>query len=323
MSDEELSTSCFEVAISIARQREQADLLQTLLKFLQEHLPLHDSLLYDIVGKDPVVFRQHGNDERSTINDDALLEACYRSQDTVSDDLTSEKKRYLFPVHGIGYIKHLIDIQGNELDQQEYQSLIQLLTLVSSQFMLLDKNNHDALTGLLNRRAFEERLAQLITLHTHRNHDQHHGYCFALLDIDHFKRVNDTYGHLYGDEVLILFAGIMEKVFRHEDMMFRYGGEEFAVVLNNVDVAMANNILNRFRERVAEFDFPQVGSVTVSIGYTAISHMPNTTEIIAQADKALYYSKENGRNQVHAYEALVEQGEIIVTTRDSDDIELF
>lgn len=321
MSDD-LSTACFNVAIAIARQREQAGLLLTLLDFLDEHLPQHQSTLYNVVGKDPLAFRQHGHDE-DTSADDALLVACYRSQQEVSETLADGQNRFLFPVHGVGYIKHMIEIRGSDLDQQEHKALTQLLTLANSQFLLLDKNDHDALTGLLNRRAFEERLTQLVTSRRHRNRDKHLGYYFALLDIDFFKRVNDTYGHLYGDEVLILFAGIMEKVFRHEDMMFRYGGEEFAVVLNNVDIAMADNILNRFRQRVSEFDFPQVGQVTVSIGFTVITDIPNTADIIAHADKALYYSKDNGRNQVHAYESLLKQGKITSTTRDSNDIELF
>lgn len=317
-----LSTDCFNVAIAIARQREQADLLLTLLDFLDEHIPRHQSVLYDVVGKDPVVFRQHGQD-KNTCADDPLLVACYRSQQEISEILDNDQKRYLFPVHGVGYIKHLIEIRGDDLDQREHKALTQLLTLTNSQFLLLDKNDHDALTGLLNRQAFEERLNQLVMSRQHRVQDNHRGYCFALLDIDFFKRVNDNYGHLYGDEVLILFSGIMAKVFRHEDMMFRYGGEEFAVVLNNVDIATADKILNRFRQRVSEFDFPQVGQVTVSIGFTAITEIQNTADIIAHADKALYYSKDNGRNQIHAYESLLKQGKITTTTPDSKEIVLF
>lgn len=317
----ELSTTCFNVAITIAQQREQSELLSTLQEFLKEHLPLHHSEIYDMIDREPVVLCRHG--DSSNISDNALLKDCYQSQEMASEILAGEKRHYVFPLHGVGYIKHMIDIQGRKLDQHEHQSLLQLITLVNSQFLLLDKNDHDALTGLLNRRAFEDRLGQLITSYQHRNSADHQGYCFALLDIDHFKRVNDDYGHLYGDEVLILFSGIMEKVFRHEDMLFRYGGEEFAVVLNNVDMQMASNILTRFREKIAAHNFPQVGQVTVSIGFTAINKMPNTIELIAQADKALYYSKNNGRNQINAYETLVEQGTISITTPDSDDIQLF
>ncbi|WP_126452338.1 GGDEF domain-containing protein [Sulfuriflexus mobilis] len=316
-----LSTNCFNVAIAIARQREQSALLLTLLDFLEEHLPLHQSALYDVIGKGPIKIRQHEN-EVDVIDDEWLVQ-CYRAQKGISAPLPDGEHRYIFPIHGIGHIKHLVDIRGRVLDELEHQSLIQLITLFNSQFLLLDKNDHDALTGLLNRRAFEERLTQLLMSHQHRDHDDEHSYCFALLDIDRFKRVNDDYGHLYGDEVLILFAGMMEKVFRHEDMLFRYGGEEFAVVLNNVNIATAASILDRFRDKVAKYDFPQVGQVTVSIGFTAITRLPNTTDLIAHADKALYYSKDNGRNQVNAYEILLAQGKIAMTAQDSNDIELF
>ena len=319
----ELSSNCFNVAISIARQREQSSLLSTLLDFITKHLPEHQCVLYDVAGKDPLELRQHEHANNIAIKDDSLLAQCYHSQNNISAALTNAQYSYAFPVHGIGYIKHIIALQGHELDEDEYRTLLQLLTLFNNQYLLLDNNNHDALTGLLNRRAFEERLSQLIQSHKNSGRENPNSYCFAIFDIDHFKRVNDTFGHLYGDEVLILFAGIMENVFRHEDMLFRYGGEEFAVVLSNVDLEMADSILNRFRDKVAAYDFPQVGQVTVSIGFTAITNLSNTTDMIAHADKALYYSKESGRNQVHAYETLLQQGKIIDKIRDSEKIEIF
>jgi diguanylate cyclase (GGDEF)-like protein len=319
----ELSTSCFNVAITIARQREQASLVSTLQNFVANHLPLHQTRLYDVVGKDPVEIRQHEHDENISINDDAQLAQCYSSQGAISATLADNRQRYVFPVHGVGHIKHLVDIHGAKLDADEHQTLLKLLTLFNSQYLLLDKNDHDALTGLLNRRAFEERLAQLLLSHQHSARDVDHRYYFALLDIDHFKQVNDTHGHLYGDEVLILFAGIMEKVFRHEDMLFRYGGEEFAVVLNNVDHGTASKVLGRFRNKLAAYNFQRIGQVTVSIGFTAITPQTNTTDLIARADKALYYSKLSGRNQVNAYETLLQQGDISATTRDSEDTEPF
>jgi diguanylate cyclase (GGDEF)-like protein len=314
-----LSSSCFNIAITIARQREQTSLLSTLKNFVANHLPMHQTILYNVVGKDPVEVRQYGHDENISIDNDAQLAQCYSSQGAISDTSEDSQQRYIFPVHGVGHIKHLVDIQGAKLDEGEYQTLLKLLTLFNSQYLLLDKNDHDALTGLLNRGAFEERLSQIILSHQHNAREVNHRYYFALFDIDHFKQVNDTYGHLYGDEVLILFTGIMEKIFRHEDMLFRYGGEEFAVVLNNVDLETASKILSRFRDKVAAYNFQKVGQVTVSIGFTAITPQTNTTDLIARADKALYYSKLSGRNQVNAYETLLLQGDITPTTRNSDD----
>jgi len=123
----------------------------------------------------------------------------------------------------------------------------------------------------------------------------------GAMDIDHFKRVNDTYGHLYGDEVLLHFAQLMERHFRYTDFLFRFGGEEFIVLLTNTDATGARRALERFRQIVSEFDFPSVGQVTVSIGFTRIEPETLPTTLVDWSDRALYYAKEHGRNQVVHY----------------------
>ncbi|MDD2758921.1 MAG: GGDEF domain-containing protein, partial [Methylomonas sp.] len=125
---------------------------------------------------------------------------------------------------------------------------------------------------------------------------------FAILDIDHFKRVNDTFGHLYGDEVLLLFSQMMEKHFRYNDFLFRFGGEEFVVILNLADQASAESVFERFRQRIAEHEFPTVGQVTVSIGVTHVDSAIMPSILLDRADKALYHAKASGRNQVIVYE---------------------
>jgi len=144
------------------------------------------------------------------------------------------------------------------------------------------------------------------------------------LDIDHFKRINDTFGHLYGDEVLLLMANLMRQSFRRSDLLFRYGGEEFVVVLKTHLPNDSWNVLDRFRQTVALYQFPQVGQVTVSIGFTQIrdSEMPAT--IIERADRALYYAKDHGRNQMHNYEQLIGSGSLDTPQSQSEGaIELF
>jgi diguanylate cyclase (GGDEF)-like protein len=142
------------------------------------------------------------------------------------------------------------------------------------------------------------------------------------MDIDHFKQVNDEYGHLYGDEVLLLFSRLMTKSFRHYDLLFRYGGEEFVVVLNNTDLETALTILERFRITIENYNFPQIGRKTISIGVTEISDQTMLSNVIDRADKALYYAKKNGRNQVCCYEKLVGAG-LISNKTATEDIELF
>jgi diguanylate cyclase (GGDEF)-like protein len=132
----------------------------------------------------------------------------------------------------------------------------------------------------------------------------------CVVDIDHFKRVNDSFGHLFGDEVLLRMGELMRKTFRGGDRLFRFGGEEFVVILNAADETLAATSFNRFRASVEKHEFPQVGQVTCSIGFTAVSNMDVPTDVVGRADEALYFAKENGRNQVCCYERLVAEGAI-------------
>lgn len=144
-----------------------------------------------------------------------------------------------------------------------------------------------------------------------------------MLDIDHFKKVNDNFGHVYGDEVLLVFSQKMREVFRKEDILFRFGGEEFVVILEPCSLNNAKIALERYRKVIAEHEFPQVGRVTVSIGFSKIPHEDYPLDVLNQADKALYYVKNAGRNQALNYEELVEQGKIKHKEYSSGEIELF
>ena len=128
--------------------------------------------------------------------------------------------------------------------------------------------------------------------------------CFAIFDIDHFKRINDSLGHLYGDEVLLIFTDLMRESFRFNDLLFRYGGEEFVAVLGETDLRTALLVLERFRTTVAQHKFPQINQVTVTIGVTQITPQLLPSTLIDRADKALYHGKNHGRDQVNAFEWL-------------------
>jgi len=165
--------------------------------------------------------------------------------------------------------------------------------------------HRDPLTGLENRQALSNRLSRVLK-GARRSTDRLPSIC--MLDIDLFKRVNDNFGHLYGDEVLLLFAGLMKQSFREDDFLYRYGGEEFVVVVHSSNLKETFVALQRFRKAIKAYDFPQVGNITVSIGFVDIHMGDLPSSIIDKADKALYYSKQNGRNQVNSYNALIEQG---------------
>ncbi len=200
-----------------------------------------------------------------------------------------------------------------------------LLSAYNHQVYLLRNKDTDSLTGLYNRQSFDTKLKKL---HDNfglekRADDEPSKYCLALIDIDLFKQVNDKYGHVYGDEVLLLFSNLMKKAFRDLDMLFRYGGEEFCVLINDVSIQQADLILNRFRTNVEEFNFSMENKVTISIGYTEFTNKIPLANIIERADKALYFSKEHGRNLCSGYETLLEENKIKDFNIDEGDIELF
>ena len=156
----------------------------------------------------------------------------------------------------------------------------------------------DGLTGLYNRRQFE------ISLEQEHNRSKRHmsEFSLAILDIDFFKKVNDTYGHQYGDYVLKTVAEIMKKSFRKTDLLYRYGGEELVMIMPETNIEGAIIPVQRLRRSVEEYDFNYNGvksKVTVSIGLTMNYQEFNTAaDMLKSADEALYRAKESGRNRV-------------------------
>lgn len=189
--------------------------------------------------------------------------------------------------------------------QLEQRGLLNLMTVYFYMLNHIKLSRVDALTGVLNRQAFNNDMQALSKKEQvkHRRKTEFNK-TLALLDIDNFKSVNDRFGHMIGDEVLVMFGQLMQTTFREMDLCYRYGGEEFAVVVSQPEDNNSFSILERFRNSVANHRFPQVGQVTVSIGYTIMEPGFSRTELLDQVDKALYYSKNNGRNQINAYESL-------------------
>jgi diguanylate cyclase (GGDEF)-like protein len=142
------------------------------------------------------------------------------------------------------------------------------------------------------------------------------------VDIDHFKSINDSHGHLFGDEVLLLASQIMARTLRSSDQLFRFGGEEFVIVLESLAPGGARRAFDRVREAVATHLFPQIGRVTISLGYTQIRPHDVSATCIERADAALYYAKRAGRNDARDYEELVAAGDL-ARRGAGGDVELF
>lgn len=159
---------------------------------------------------------------------------------------------------------------------------------------LYEDSINDPLTKCFNRRFFEKTLAS-------NQLKKGLPYSLAILDIDHFKSINDTNGHDAGDKVLKTIVNILTSQLREPDQLFRIGGEEFAIIFNDCDLQEANKIAERCRQAVEKhaFDIEHNTSisVTISIGIVKANNEP-TVDIVRLADKALYQAKENGRNQI-------------------------
>ncbi len=157
--------------------------------------------------------------------------------------------------------------------------------------------NRDYLTGLYNRRYFFEAMAQYEVEAAEKGEQ----FAVAMLDIDHFKKINDTYGHDVGDKVIVSLSEILRTSTNHRDIVARFGGEEFCIVLKNINRYSAVDILERIRSEVENFSFAIENDnyikFTISIG--AVMHNDeNIEESINQADMMLYKAKNSGRNQL-------------------------
>ncbi len=205
---------------------------------------------------------------------------------------------------------------------------------------LLDYGERDALTDLLNRKTFDGAFlkatlvrnpAALASGSNQRDADTRPStvnrrterYWLAMIDIDHFKRVNDQFGHLIGDEVLLLLARVMRSTFRFDDQLYRFGGEEFVILMRCDTCSQADTGLQRLRSATENYRFPQVGTITISVGFTEIRPGDAPTTAIERADKAVYFAKEHGRNQVCSYETLLESGRLAAPIGNVGDVELF
>lgn len=346
------SPHLLEHIVELTSQREQHSLQLCLIKTLQEFISANEISLYAISaasgnpalklmvavvspdqGGDPV--KQQRSPAIRTVEEDTDLKQCFTTKKQVvstwQDNTGGEVKSGVKVIHPVttahGLIGFLI-VKCASLMQKDQDMAISFLRIYHNYLHLIDANEHDALTGLLNRKTFAEKMMTVLAAqrsNLERASDEPANqakYCLAMLDIDHFKKVNDQFGHLHGDEVLLLFARLMTQTFRGDDQLFRYGGEEFVVLLKGVDLATGLSILERFRAKVEAFNIPQVGKVTVSIGAVEVNKQDLPTTVVEQADKALYFAKDHGRNQVCAYEKLLEEGKLtnILT---SGDIELF
>lgn len=195
--------------------------------------------------------------------------------------------------------------KSNYADFKFYETMLNQILVMFKMRYLYSETEYlsvtDGLTGLYNRRHFEDNLEREFF----RTQRYPSDLSLAIIDIDHFKVVNDTYGHQFGDYVLREISNIISLSFRKTDMIYRYGGEELAIILTETSLKNSSIPLDRLRDSISKHQFiynDQKTNISVSIGVSTNFHGVKTQEeLVAGADKALYNAKQNGRNKVVAY----------------------
>jgi diguanylate cyclase (GGDEF)-like protein len=239
----------------------------------------------------------------------------------------------VFPIGGDQGAWALLELESKQALSQTVYDLVQgIVQTYQNLYGLLDYGEKDALTELLNRKTFDGAFFKATAVQEDALDEDHpdrrafrpnSSYWLAILDIDHFKRVNDNFGHLIGDEVLLLMARLMRNNFRFHDQLYRFGGEEFVILMRCESANDANVALERLRSSVETYVFPQVGTITVSIGCSVLTENDTPSGAFGRADKAVYYAKGNGRNQVRSYQELVLSGELVEMVSEAMDVDLF
>lgn len=205
----------------------------------------------------------------------------------------------------MGFISRHILLKHIELDRVllEYQKKLEQMVeqrtheLLSKTEQLEVLASTDPLTGLSNRRKFNGLLDHEIK----RFERYEQSLCLILIDIDHFKTINDTYGHDVGDKVIVEMANVLETGVRRSDCVARWGGEEFILLNIELDEKQAYKVAEKLRALINKTSFETVGKITVSIGVTQIKPKDDAELILKRVDRALYAAKNNGRDCVVSF----------------------
>jgi diguanylate cyclase (GGDEF)-like protein len=212
------------------------------------------------------------------------------------------------------------------LTGDELLMIEQLRRIYRNMYTLLEYSDRDALTGLLNRKSLDDAFYSAVLeeldgvtgeprtvgsprgLDQERRHRVPANYWLGSAVIDDFGLINDKHGDLIAEEVLLLVARVMNNTFRTYDRIYRFGGEHFAVLMHCPDEALVLAAFERFRINVEKFNFPQVGRVTVSCGFTSVMADDSPGSALEKTERAVDFAQRSGRNKACSYLGLVRRG---------------
>ncbi len=322
--------------VDISSYRDRTEINAALIKALKDLLKPASLTLYRAYpAKEKMIFACAGVENNAIFshnayvpklryckpaNDDPLIEECWANKKVKIVTGNTRIERLIVPVIQNREVYYLIDIHPSTgADTLElYKSMIQFFSNFTG---LLDYGETDNLTGLPSRKTFEKHWLDWVQNEEHSASPL--SYYLAICDIDDFKKINAGFGHMIGDEVLIILSRIIRQALRFTDHVFRYGGEEFLIFISPTNLSGAENLFNHLREQIAAHSFNRVGQTTVSIGFTEILKTDTPDAAVERADEAVYYAKQHGRNQATSYETLVNNNELHPKEVLSGEIELF
>lgn len=339
--------------IEITRHRDLDSLEYSLVATLAEIIPtkkiavyktftadaqngIEEILCLSTFATDNVNQQYKWSDQARVINADKLLTQCIQGNQTVTHSLDDGLFQIIIPISHDNTAIGAISLHGTDEILSSLGLVKGFIKIYENYQIILDESEHDKLTGLFNRRTFDKKLGRLLKIQANRTNDisesgetekrhvhtnESHTW-LVVLDFDGFKHINDTYGHSYGDEVLLILSQKMKHCFRKTDLLFRFGGDEFVIILEPVAYTEALEALERFRVAVATHEFPQIGTITISTGFAKITKKDYPPVVLERADKALYFAKEHGRNCIYNYESLISTGEL-KEQKTSGSIDLF
>lgn len=216
---------------------------------------------------------------------------------------------------------------GGPLDEESGEIIGYLLGVYRNMYGLLQYSDRDALTGLLNRKSLDDAFYNAVLqeldgvlgedsaktalpngLDQERRHRVPPNYWLGTVTVDHFNVLGDKHGHLIAEEVILLVARILNNTFRTHDLIYRFGGQHFAVLFHCAEESLALGAFERFRANIEKFNFPQVGRVTASSGFTNILVDDSPSTALERCERAVEYAQKNGYNKVCSHPELVRRG---------------
>ncbi|QFU21721.1 GGDEF domain-containing protein [Shewanella eurypsychrophilus] len=324
--------------VQLTEQRQLESLAQSLISTVEQFIQPIDTKIFDIQISHsaleeivlPDEFSSHVSNNIEQGDHDILIEqgsacfvkcisslsACY-SKDIIPAQIA-------IPITLNGCAVKVLWVKAGQLTELNINLLKGFAKVYENFLTIVIECETDELTGLLNRKAFERRLkladSNVIQLVREKPETiERHWLC--IFDIDKFKQINDTFGHLYGDEILLDLVKVMNCVFSRHDAMFRFGGDEFVLLLAPCTKQKMFEQCQAFQSQLSQFHGRKL-NVTVSMGVTPVTSGEQASSLLVKADQALYHIKETGRNRVEVYEDLLSQGHLSENKFD-DDIEIF